>query len=163
MRVSSLDHIHIYSAEPSRSIGFFSEVFGGEHLGALPGTENQGVLLGGQLLIIGPFPLGMSAKEPPAHEDGALASGYGVAHFGLQTDDLDDLVRRAKAAGADVHSEPRSSETVSYVYLTAPDGVVLEITQLNLSPKLRRLKPVFDGYNQLVHATRRLFLSQVFR
>ena len=162
MQVTTLDHIHVYADDPNRSVQFYCDVFGAEHLGKLPGTDNQGILIGGQLIIIGPFPEGMNAKPPPTHGDGAFTTGYGVAHVGLQTDDLGALTKRAKQAGAEVHAPPRTSKTVDFVYLTAPDGVIVELTQLRLSGKLRSLKPVFDGYNRLVHLSKRAFLSQVF-
>ena len=99
--ITSVDHIHIHAADPAATIRFYESCLGGEHLGSIPsgeGGRNHGVLLGGQLLIISEFPPGMTPREPPEAGDGALRAGFGVAHFGLQTTDLDGVPRTRNSA-----------------------------------------------------------------
>jgi len=164
--ITALDHIHIYAAEPEQTIRFYQDCFNAERMGTLPnrsGTGNHFLLLGGQVLIISAFPPGMSSSPPPEVGDGAVRAGFGVAHFGLQTSDLDAVVARLRERDAHVHDEPFQNGAIRFVYASAPDGVVLEIVELVLPDKLRRLKRVFNAYNKLVHITKRAFVSQLFK
>lgn len=164
--ITSLDHIHIHAADPLATIRFYEASLGAEHLGSIPsgeGGRNHGVLLGGQLLVISEFPPSMQPAEPPEVGEGALRAGFGVAHFGLQTADLDGSLTRLRDAGAHVHAEPRRTGSVRYVYVTAPDGVVIELTELHLPPKLARLMPLLDGVNRAIHLTRRALAKQLFK
>ena len=160
--ITSLDHIHIYAADPSATIDFYVRVLGGEHLGLL-GDKNNLLILGGQYLVVSEFPEGMKATQPPDAADGALRTGYGVAHFGLQTTDLRGSIERLRAAGIEVHEAPRDSGPVRYVYFTAPDGVVIELVELQLPLKLRALTPMLNGVYKAIHTTRRALAKQLLR
>lgn len=164
--ITSVDHIHIHAADPAATIRFYESCLGGEHLGSIPsgeGGRNHGVLLGGQLLIISEFPPGMTPKKPPEAGDGALRAGFGVAHFGLQTTDLDGVLARLDDAGADIHAEPRRTGSIRYAYATVPDGVVIELVELHLPPRLARLLPLLAGVNKAIHLTRRALAKQLFK
>jgi catechol 2,3-dioxygenase-like lactoylglutathione lyase family enzyme len=163
--ITSLDHIHIHAADPSATIRFYESCFGAEHLGAIPsaeGGQNHGVLLGGQLLVISAFPPGMSPAEPPEVADGALRAGFGVAHFGVQTTDLDRVLVRLRKAGVQAHAEPQRTGSIRYAYITAPDGVVVELVELHLPTHLARLVPLLNGVNRAIHLTRRTLAKQLF-
>jgi catechol 2,3-dioxygenase-like lactoylglutathione lyase family enzyme len=164
--ITSVDHIHIHAADPSATIRFYESCFGAEHLGSIPsgeGGQNQGVLLGGQLLIISDFPSGMTPMEPPEAGEGALRSGFGVAHFGVQTTDLDGALARLREAGVHAHAEPRRTGSIRYAYVTAPDGVVIELVELHLPAHLARLVPLLNGVNRAIHLTRRALAKQLFK
>lgn len=164
--ITSVDHIHIHAADPSATIRFYESCLGGEHLGSIPsgeGGENHGVLLGGQILVISEFPPGMMPAEPPEAGDGALRSGFGVAHFGLQTTDLDAVLARLREAGANVHADPRRTGSVRYAYATVPDGVVIELVELHVPPHLVPLMPLLAGVNKAIHLTRRTLAKQLFK
>ena len=133
MHVRSLDHIHIYAAEPERSAKFYTDHFEAEEL-----IRNHNInddlriflSLGKQILVVGTFPTGLSAAAPPLVGDGAFTHGFGIAHFGLRVDDVEAAASELTAAevpviGAVVHED----SGLSYVYVEAPDGVVLELTQ----------------------------------
>ena len=86
--------------------------------------------LGGQIIVLGSFPTGMGPVTPPEAGDGAYANGFGIAHFGLRVIDLDTSIDDLSAAGVCVLSEVVHEPTgLSYAYVAAPDGVVLELTQ----------------------------------
>ncbi len=164
--ISALDHIHIYAADPEASLAFYRRHFGAETLGTLPnraGTGNHFLILGGQYLVISAFPPSMEPREAPEPGDGALRTGYGVAHFGLQTDDLEGLVATLERADVHVHAPPTGQGAIRYAYISAPDGVVIELVQLVLPRKLAPLRPVFNGVNWAIHATRRAFARQLFK
>ena len=72
MKVKSLDHIHIYAAEPEISAQFYTR-----HFEARPVARNANsngdlrifLALGGQILVIGSFPDGLAPEVPPGAGD----------------------------------------------------------------------------------------------
>ena len=164
--ITSVDHIHIHSADPMATIRFYESCLGAEHLGSIPsgeGGRNHGVLLGGQILVISEFPPGMTPAEPPEAGEGALRSGFGVAHFGVQTTDLDGDLARLGEVGVHAHAEPRRTGSIRYAYVTAPDGVVIELVELHLPAHLARFVPLLNGVNRAIHLTRRTLAKQLFK
>lgn len=164
--ITSVDHIHIHAADPMATIRFYESCLGAEHLGSIPsgeGGRNHGVLLGGQILVISEFPAGMTPADPPEAGEGALRSGFGVAHFGVQTTDLDGDLARLGEAGVHAHAEPRRTGSIRYAYVTAPDGVVIELVELHLPAPLARFVPVLNGVNRAIHLTRRALAKQLFK
>ena len=164
--ITSVDHIHIHAADPSATIRFYESCLGAEHLGSIPsgeGGRNHGVLLGGQILVISEFPPGMTPAEPPEAGEGALRSGFGVAHFGVQTTDLDGTLARLREAGVHAHAAPRRTGSIRYAYVTAPDGVVIELVELHLPAHLARFVPLLNGVNRAIHLTRRTLAKQLFK
>jgi catechol 2,3-dioxygenase-like lactoylglutathione lyase family enzyme len=157
---ATLDHIHVFAHDPARSIAFYVDALGAEHLGALPSStdkpDNHLLLLGGQFLVISAFPADMQAQECPEVGDGALRAGFGVAHFGLNVPDLDEAVARIRAHGIEPHSGPRGSGSIRFVYFSAPDGVVIELTEYVLPPRLARLASIATLFDRGVHAVRRV-------
>lgn len=133
MQVHLLDHIHIYAAEPEASAQFYTH-----HLSATPVHRNTNIsgdlriflALGGQILVVGSFPSGMAPAGPIKAGDGAYDHGFGVAHFGLRVDDVSAAIVELSASGVRVLAEPRSEPSgLTYAYIAAPDGVVIELTQ----------------------------------
>ncbi len=133
MQVKSLDHIHIYAAEPEESARFYTHHF--EAKPVLRNTNANGdtrifLALGGQVLVLGSFPSGLAPAPPPEAGDGAYRHGFGVAHFGLRVADVDAAIAELSASGVRVLSQPiREPSGLSYAYIAAPDGVVVELTQ----------------------------------
>ena len=163
--MATLDHLHVYAADPEASVAFYMRHFDADRLGALPvenGRENIFLLLGAMVLVVSSFPEGMQAAAPPEPGDGALRSGFGLAHFGLQVDDLDATVERLARGGVSCHGPTREAGPIRYAYLSAPDGVVIELTQYVLPPKLAVLLPAVRLFNGGVHQVRKLLASQLF-
>jgi lactoylglutathione lyase len=133
MQVASLDHIHIYAAEPEVSARFYER-----HFEAKPVHRNTNVngdtriflALGGQILVLGSFPSGMTQALPPEAGDGAYCHGFGIAHFGLRVADVDAAIAELSSSGVRILSEPTHERSgLTYAYIAAPDGVVVELTQ----------------------------------
>ncbi len=133
MKVESLDHIHIYATEPEESAQFYQH-----HFEAKPVHRNTNangdtrifLALGGQILVIGSFPGGLTPASPPEAGDGAYSHGFGVAHFGLRVADVHAAIAELSASGVRVLSQPVCEPSgLSYAYVAAPDGVVVELTQ----------------------------------
>ena len=137
MQVKSLDHIHIYAAEPKESARFYTH-----HFEATPIHRNTNangdtrifLSLGGQVLVLGSFPGGLAPAPPPEAGDGAYSHGFGVAHFGLRVADVDASVAELLASGVRILSQPvQEPSGLTYAYVAAPDGVVVELTQYDSS------------------------------
>jgi catechol 2,3-dioxygenase-like lactoylglutathione lyase family enzyme len=133
VKVESLDHIHVYSKDPEVSASFYkrhfeaAEVFRNDNV---YGQTRIFLSLGGQLVVVGPFPPDISPADPPAPGDGAYGHGFGVAHFGLRVADVEAAVRELSGQGVAVIGGPtRERSGLIYAYVAAPDGVVLELTQ----------------------------------
>ena len=133
MQVESLDHIHVYAAEPEASARFYELHFQAKPL--LRNTNVNGdarifLSLGGQVLVLGSFPSGLSPARPPEPGDGAYSHGFGVAHFGLRVESVEAAVAELADSGVRILSQPvREPSGLTYAYVAAPDGVVVELTQ----------------------------------
>lgn len=156
--MGTFDHIHIYSADVSGTLRFYQDVLGAEPVGDLPtssGGVNHLVILGGQYVAISKFPPGSAARDVAPALDGALDVGFGVAHFGFNVTNLEETLDRATSAGCIAHSEPRVSGPLKYVYVTGPDGVVIEFTQYILPTHLKPAGAALRLFNGLVHIAKR--------
>ncbi len=133
MQVKSLDHIHIYADDPESSARFYVE-----HFDAKPVVRNTNVngnlriflALGGQVLVLGSFPVGLTPTRPPEPGDGAYQQGFGVAHFGLRVASVEAALAELSEAEVPVLSQPVQERSgLTYAYIAAPDGVVVELTE----------------------------------
>ncbi len=133
MHVESLDHIHIYAANPEESAEFYQHHFEAKQVHRnvnINGDVRLFLALGGQIIVLGSFPTGMASVPPPEAGDGAYVHGFGIAHFGLRVADLEASIDELSASGVRVLSEVVQEPTgLSYAYVAAPDGVILELTQ----------------------------------
>ncbi len=166
MKVLALDHIHIYASEPEATLAFYEDVLGAERLGSIPAGDdrrNHFVILGGQILAISAFPDGMAPEPAPEVGDGAMRAGGGVAHLGLNVDDLDGYVRRLTRAGIDVHGVPTNAGLLKYVYFTAPDGVLVELTQYELPSAYRPAIAALNALNRMIHRTKKTVTKTLLR
>ncbi|MBW2274961.1 MAG: VOC family protein [Deltaproteobacteria bacterium] len=138
MQVESLDHIHIYAADPEASARFYTDHF--EAKLVLRNTNANGdtrifLALGGQVLVLGSFPAGLVPALPPEAGDGAYGHGFGVAHFGLRVASVRAALQELSASAVRILSEPvREQSGLTYAYVAAPDGVVIELTQYESGP-----------------------------
>lgn len=155
--IASFDHIHIYTADLPSSLSFYRNVLGAELVGAIPNSHsghNHVLLLAGQYLVFSTYPPGMTPQQPASHGDGALSHGFGVAHLGLNVHWLEPVITRLEDAGFQLHTSPRGEGVVRYVYFTAPDGVVIELTQYRVPAKLRPALRALAIFNKAIHRAR---------
>lgn len=113
----SLHHTHLFAADINRSIEFWRDHFGAVILldTEFAGARNVFMRIGeGRLHLY---------DQPPKH------GGAGtVHHLGIETDELEALVGRLKAAGESVTDIRRHAEG-DYAMAQAPDGLLLELFQ----------------------------------
>src|SRR5262249_9725866 len=107
MPTYTYDHIHLRSPDPDRMARFFETMFGAEVTRDIypPGTLYPGQMrvrmrVGGQTVLIAP---------PHPHEQTGSAPAfphYGLEHFGLTVDNLDEAVAELRAKGAEIAVGP---------------------------------------------------------
>ena len=119
--------------DPESSASFYVDHFEARELFRNQNIHDQTRIflsLGGLFLVLGPFPPGIEPSKPPTPGDGAYANGFGVAHFGLKVENVENAAAELRDAGVSLLGEPvHEPGGLSYAYLAAPDGVVVELTQ----------------------------------
>lgn len=113
----SLHHVHLFASDVDRTIAFWREHFGAVVMldADFAGARNVFLRVGeGRLHLY---------SQPPRH-----AGAGTVHHLGIETDELDALVARLRAAGLSV-TDVRRHESGDYAMAEAPDGLLLELFQ----------------------------------
>ena len=140
----SLHHTHLFASDFDRSIGFWRDHFGAVVLvdTVFAGARNVFMRIGeGRLHLY---------DQAPKH-----AGAGTVHHLGIETDELDALVTRLRAAGVSVTDVRRHAEA-DYAMAQGPDGILLELFQPHAGQVSRAL--VEAGYFATVrreHGSRR--------
>ena len=125
----SLHHTHLFASAIEASIAFWRE-----HLGATVVLDTGFAGARNVFLRVGEGRLHLYAQPPKQAGAGT------VHHLGIETDQLDALVARLKAAGISV-TEVRRHLEGDYAMAQAPDGLLLELFQPHaaaLGPELAR-------------------------
>ena len=113
----SLHHTHLFATDVDRSIAFWRDHFGAVVVldTVFAGARNVFMRIGeGRLHLY---------DQAPKH----VGAGT-VHHLGIETDELDALVGRLKAAGVSVTDVRRHAEG-DYAMAEGPDGLLLELFQ----------------------------------
>jgi len=131
MRDYRFDHVHLRSADPEATAGFFENMFGAEVTrgvyppGTLyPGQKRISFVLGGQKSLIA-----------PTHPDDAMTPApgfpyYGLEHIGLTVDDVDAAVADLRAKGAEIAIGPLTRDPgTRLAFIRGPEGVMVELVQ----------------------------------
>ncbi len=123
----SLHHVHLMASDIEATIAFWREHFGAVILldAEFAGARNV-------FLRVGEGRLHLYA-QPPKH----VGPGT-VHHLGVETDELEALVARLKAAGVSV-TEVRRHPEACYAMAQGPDGLLLELFQPDAAQMDRRL------------------------
>lgn len=126
---SHLHHVHLFAADVEASIAFYTEVFDGVVVldAELAGARNVFIRIGtGRLHLY---------DQPPK-----APGRRSIHHVGIQTDDLDRVVRRLTARGLPPPKQPTDLGLWRYVMVQAPDDVLIEVFQVaadSLPPEYR--------------------------
>ena len=123
------DHIHLISTDPVRAAEFYEKAFGAKRQdlrnhpdGAISVVLN---LPGTKLLIT-------SCRTDEARtSSGSTRKYFGLEHWGLITDNMDETVKHLKAMGVQFVQEVTKFPGLSLCYIMAPDNVLVEIMQRN--------------------------------
>ena len=138
MKIESFDHIHIYSKDPEDAVKFYTQFFGGEELYKKEGAGGMRIFLslGGQVIVIGPFPSDRAVSNSIDLDENPHQHKLGLDHFGIRVKDLGVAIEELREQGVKILAEPvKGSSGISYAFIAAPDGVIIELTQYGLLPK----------------------------
>lgn len=125
----SLHHTHLFASDIDASIAFWRDHFGATVVLDMGFAGARNVFL-----RVGEGRLHLYAQAP------RQAGAGTVHHLGIETDELDALAARLKAAGISVTEVRRHAEG-DYAMAQAPDGLLLELFQPHaaaLGPELAR-------------------------
>jgi catechol 2,3-dioxygenase-like lactoylglutathione lyase family enzyme len=132
LKIHRLDHIHVFCLDPDASLRFYTDVFQAGVLGKAYGSDGgvrHFLRLGGLALVLAPYPQGTDPAVPAAYRDGIYERGYGVGHFGLHVENVDESVETVRQRGAKILAEPREFVGARFAYVGAPDGVIIELLE----------------------------------
>jgi catechol 2,3-dioxygenase-like lactoylglutathione lyase family enzyme len=113
-----LNHVHLKTPDPQQTAKFYVENLGATIVSEI-GTRGYRLNLHGLTLNV-----------TTLVEDQTRQQVYGMEHFALDTDDLDGVVAKLKANGAQVLEQMVSANGRRICFLEGPDGVQLEIIEM---------------------------------
>ena len=118
------DHIHLNSPDALKTAQFYENMLGAKIVRLTRGGTVVRLDLNGQQTMIGP-PVGSPPLVPAT-----LQPQYGLIHFGLRTDNLEQAVDELKGKGMifpqDITPLPSGSKIS---YFLAPENVLVELQQ----------------------------------
>jgi catechol 2,3-dioxygenase-like lactoylglutathione lyase family enzyme len=121
------DHVHLISSDPIKSAEFYEKAFGAKRVSTTTHADGATVImlsLSGTKIII---------RSPQNEETRILLDSpqkyFGLEHFGIMTDNLDETARNLKAMGVQFIQEVTRFPELSIAYVMAPDNVLVEIME----------------------------------
>jgi catechol 2,3-dioxygenase-like lactoylglutathione lyase family enzyme len=131
--ISHIHHIHIFASNIDESIKFYKDFFGGEIVldMELAGARNVFMKIGkGRVHFYDQSP-----KNP----------GRGsIHHFGIQTDDIDEVVNNLKSKGISFKKDIVDFGFWKYIMVPAPDDILIELFQVDKDKIPHELLDYFD-------------------
>lgn len=131
--ISHIHHIHIFASNIDESIKFYKDFFGGEIVldMELAGARNVFMKIGkGRVHFYNQSP-----KNP----------GRGsIHHFGIQTDDIDEVVNNLKSKGISLKKDIVDFGFWKYIMVPAPDDILIEVFQVDKDKIPQELLDYFD-------------------
>ena len=112
----SLDHVHLFSSDPTATEAFFVEMLGAERV-----WDEEAAGVRTIRLRLGRAFVNLYAQPPRGERGGAFH------HLGVHTDDLDGLVARMKSRGFQFRNAIREEPRFRYVMVAAPDDLLIEL------------------------------------
>jgi lactoylglutathione lyase len=133
-----LRHIALSVADPAESAKFFCDSFGFKSVGEYPNKVylTDGTMNLALIRFEGQVP-GFTSKE----------KFFGIAHFGMWVDDLEEAKRNVEAAGGKylTGAPPADSTALYEVKYTGPHGVVFDVTHSGWVGAVKEVLPGADG------------------
>jgi catechol 2,3-dioxygenase-like lactoylglutathione lyase family enzyme len=115
-----LHHLHLFTEDIDAAIAWWCGMLGGQVIydGDFGGARNV-------FMRVGAGWLHLDDQQPRDHGRGALY------HIGIRSDDLAALEQRLRATGVEFRSSIRDFGAWKYIMCSAPDGVPLELFEVD--------------------------------
>lgn len=113
-----LHHTHIFASDFERTLKFWKDMFGAEVL-------NEGIAARSFLIGIGSGKINIYDQPPREGPGGAYH------HIGVQTNDLDALMKHMKSKGFHFEGEVKDYGYLRYIMAMAPDNILMELLEVN--------------------------------
>ncbi|MEW6266385.1 MAG: VOC family protein [Thermodesulfobacteriota bacterium] len=129
-----LHHVHIFASDIEASLRFYQELFGGKVILdlELAGARNVFIRIGS-----GRLHLYDQAPKNPVRGN--------IHHFGIQTDDLETLVTKLKAAGLALKKGITDLGFWKYIMVPAPDDILIELFQVDRDQVPLEMRDYFEA------------------
>jgi catechol 2,3-dioxygenase-like lactoylglutathione lyase family enzyme len=118
--MNHVHHVHLFASDLERSIAFYRDGFGGTVIldMELAGARNVFMRIGAGRIHF--------YDQPPRNP------GRGsIHHFGIQTDDIEGVVKRLRSMGVSFTKEISDLGVWKYIMIAAPDDVLIELFQVD--------------------------------
>ena len=116
---ASLHHAHLFASNVDKSIEFYREMFGAQIMFDLEMAGARNVMI-----AIGSSKINFYDQPPKDQGRGT------VHHLGIETDDLEALVKHMKSKGFEFKKQIKSFGPLRYVMAEAPDHLLLELFEV---------------------------------
>ncbi|MCW5603245.1 MAG: VOC family protein [Burkholderiales bacterium] len=113
-----LNHLHLKTRDPEKTVKFYVDVLGAKLVGQSP--------RGGYRVDLH----GLSLNVTDHFGDQTRDQQYGMEHIAIDTDELDALVAKLKAQGIEILEETTVSGGRRVCFFEGPDGVQLEFIEM---------------------------------
>lgn len=113
-----LHHTHIFASDLERSVKFWQDMFGAKVL------YDRGIAARTVLIGIGSGRLNIYDQPPREGVGGAYH------HIGVQTDDLDALIKHMQGKGFRFEGEVKDFVYMRYIMAMAPDNILVELFEV---------------------------------
>jgi len=125
-------HVHLFASNLDETISFYRDVFGGEVAldMELAGARNVFIAVGSGRIHL--------YDQPPKD-----AGRGGIHHFGIQTDNIEMIVKRLAGRGVPLRKGVTDFGFWKYIMVPAPDGVLIELFQVNKNALPEQLRGYF--------------------
>jgi predicted enzyme related to lactoylglutathione lyase len=115
---TNLQHCHLFASNLDESLSFYKEMFDAKVLfdDEVAGARNVMITIGSGAINF--------YDQPPKD------AGRGVVHhLGIETDDLEALVKKMKSKGAQFKKPITDLGVLKYVMVSGPDNILFELFQ----------------------------------
>src|SRR5215212_4908861 len=127
-RMPKLRHIAVHTPDPDKTAEFYKRVFDMVEVGRTDSPIATGVYLSDGDLNMAV--LKFKTAEAADRRDG-MGPVMGLHHFGFWVEDMEEIRRRLREAGAE-HRENRSAAATTSFYeekYKGPDGVMIDVAE----------------------------------
>jgi catechol 2,3-dioxygenase-like lactoylglutathione lyase family enzyme len=131
--ICHLHHTHLFASDINKSIQFYTEFFGGRVVMDLEMAGSRNIFLS-----IGRGRLHFYDQAPKNPVRG------NIHHLGLQTDNLEEMVKKFTAGGVPLKKGITDFGFWKYITVLAPDDVLIELFQVDQTQLNKDLSAYFD-------------------